>query len=153
MAGVWVSVGEQSVAMSATSWPSGCLRQAVSSRGHSARVRLYAGQIAHEHMDRFGVLAARSRYPPSHSRLTPGSGQRARSWLLLPATLNTPNGHGSRFHRSETFVRSLSRVLVLFSADRWDLFTFDHGTIHGDFRDVLAARHLVHDVAHDALEE
>src|SRR5262249_55144117 len=43
-------------------------------------------------------------------------------------------------------------VLILFLSNKRELFPFDHRATDRDFSDVFAARHIVHDVEHDALE-
>ena len=45
-----------------------------------------------------------------------------------------------------------SGVFILLLANERELFPFDHRAIDRDFSDVFAARHVIHDIEHDALE-
>jgi hypothetical protein len=46
----------------------------------------------------------------------------------------------------------LRGILVLLLANKRQLFSFDYRAIDRDFSDVFAARHVIHDIKHDALE-
>ena len=56
-----------------------------------------------------------------------------------------------RFAQNDSLEKS-SRSLVLFLANQGKFFALYHRAIDGDFGDIFAARHIVHDVEHDSFE-
>ncbi len=86
-----------------------------------------------------------------HADRRPHNAQRCKQRAVMLSEAKHLGLEILRFAQNDSFEKSSCRFVLLL-ANQGKLFAFYHRAIDRDFGDIFAARHVVHDVEHNAFE-